>query len=186
VVAEQISSTLKHLPKQELSDDFNMKLFERIHNAPRAEQVREARLPKAAPSAFFYRLRLLAPALSLAGVLVIALTLFPGTAEIDTQSQPGIASVTDNIDTRPVSQGYRPTGMRGIRLEDARLESLAVAIAARNGSIFERLGRQQKRDFGTFSSGSLMQNVNQQPAGRRYILPNATSKQQRPPGDAAF
>lgn len=177
VAADQISGTVKHLPKQELSDDFNMRLFERIHNAPRAGQTESVRMPKAAPSAFFYRLKLAVPVFSVAGMLVLVLTLVTGTTEITPGDHPEVASAIGSApgveQTRPVSWGFHNTGLRGLRLEQAMLESLTVAVAARNRSILERLGRQQKRDFGTLNPRSLVRNVNQRPGNmRHYVLPN--------------
>jgi len=180
VAADQISETVKHLPKQELSDDFNMKLFERIHNAPRAEQAESIRIPKAAPSAFFYRLKLAVPVISVAGMLVLALTLVTGTTEMTPGDRPEVASAAGTApsveQTRPVSQGFQNTGLRGLRLEQAMLESLTVAVSARNGSILERLGRQQKQDFGMLSSRSFVRNVSQRTGNmRHYVLPNVPS-----------
>jgi hypothetical protein len=180
VAADQISETVKHLPKQELSDNFNMKLFERIHNAPRAGQAESVRMPKAAPSAFFYRLKLAVPVISVAGMLVLALTLVTGTTEIAPVDHPEVASAVGSASsveqTRPVSRGFHNTGLRGLRLEQAMLESLTVAVSARNGSILERLGRQQKQDFGMLNSRSFVRNVSQ-PNGnmRHYVLPNVPS-----------
>ena len=77
VAADQISGTVKHLPKQELSDNFNMKLFERIHNAPRAGQAESIRMLRAATSAFFYRLKLAVPVISVSGMLVLAMWHLP-------------------------------------------------------------------------------------------------------------
>jgi hypothetical protein len=180
VAADQISETVKHLPRQELSDDFNMKLFERIHNAPRVGQAESIRMPKAAPSAFFYRLKLAVPVISVAGMLVLALTLVTGTAEITSGDHPEVASAAGAAprveQTRAVSQGFHNTGLRGLRLEQAMLESLTVAVSARNGSILERLGRQQKQDFGMFNSRSYVRNVSQQTDNmRHYVLPNVPS-----------
>ena len=180
VAADQISESVKHLPKQELSDDFNMKLFERIHNAPRAGQAESVRMPKAAPSAFFYRLKLAVPVISVAGMLVLALTLVTGTAEMNPGDHPEVASAVGTApsveQTRLVSQGFHNTGLRGLRLEQAMLESLTVAVSARNGSILERLGRQQKQDFGMLNSRSFVRNVSQRTGNmRHYVLPNVPS-----------
>ena len=71
VVARQVGEAIRHLPRRELSDDFNMRLFERIHNAPREAGVEPAHMPKAAPSALFYRLKLAAPIASIAGMLIL-------------------------------------------------------------------------------------------------------------------
>jgi len=180
VVAEQVCETVKHLPRQKLSDDFNMKLFESIHNVPRAERTESVRMPKAAPSAFFYRLKLAVPVISVAGMLVLVLALVTGTTEmapVDYTEVASVAATTPGPErSAPASQGFHNTGLRGLKLEQAMLESLTVAVSARNSSIFERLGRQQKQDFGTLNSRSLVRNVNQRTGNmRHYVLPNVPS-----------
>ncbi len=118
--------------------------------------------------------------ISVAGMLVLVLTLVTGTTEIIPGDHPEVASAVGTApsmeQTRPVSRGFHHTGLRGLRLEQAMLESLTVAVAARNGSILERLGRQQKRDFGMLNPRSLVRNVNQQTGNmRHYVLPNVPS-----------
>ncbi len=180
VVAEQVSETVRHLPKQELSDDFNMRLFESIHNAPRAERTETVRMPKAAPSAFLYRLRFISPVIAVAGMLVLALTLSTGTTEVN-PAGPELATAVipaqSSEQAQSSSHGFASTGLRGLKLEQAMLESLTVAVSARDGNIFERLARQQRQGFGTLDSRSLVRNVSRRSGNMRYVLPNVPSRQ---------
>jgi hypothetical protein len=148
-------------------------------------------MPKAAPSAFFYRLKLAVPVISAAGMLFLVLTLVTGPADVNPVGGPELAadvSVKPGVEqVRPVSQAFRNSGLRGLRLEQAMLESLTVAVSARsNGDIFRHFGRQQRQGFGALSPGPLMHNVGQRAGnGRHYVLPNVPSTH-RLTKDAAY
>lgn len=183
-VFEQIGQVIKHLPKYELSDDFNMKLFEKIHNAPRAERIEHARMPKAAPSAFAYRMKFVVPLFATVAVLVFSLTFITGTSQVDTGYSPELASIeTPAVNTdrsEPVSHRSYLSGLRGLKLDQAMLESLKVAVSTHNGTIFDVLGNERKQEFGMLNSRSLVQSASGLGGNmRHYVLPVVSSTTKR-------
>ncbi len=170
----QINQALLHLPERKLSDDFNMRLFERIHNAPNGERVRTAHLPRKAPSGLSYWGRLFAPAVGVVGAMVLTLTfLVPGgTVETTPAFAPMSAENPGGTVDRYHSTGeYRPA-LRGFALDHASFDSMATT---RNVGFFEQLSRQQKRDFGAYGYYSpMLRNVNRSGSMRHYVLPTVS------------
>lgn len=191
-VVGQISQTVRHLPQHELSDDFNMRLFERIHNSPRVETPVAALLPKAAPSAVAYWGRYTAPAVAAISLVIFALTLFPVASDVDPRLGAGYTTITpgavSSVSSKPVVFSEYQQNVRALRFEHSLVDSLAAAASSSDGRIFHILGWQKKKDFGAFgympvlreASGSL-------PAGssRHYVLP-AVSPTRGLVRDAAF
>jgi len=177
-LAEQLSKAVSSLPKQELSEDFNMKLFEKIHNAPRSVETTRAHLPRRAPSLVFYRLKQFAPAIAVTAVLVLAFTFMVspdgpngiGGKQIAAGDaiQPTGHQMADNGgNVQPVN-----SGLRGLKLEQSMLESLSVAVSLRNGRILDILSDEQKAQFGSPGNWPGVQNVKTSgPSRSRYVLP---------------
>jgi hypothetical protein len=194
VVAEQINQTIRHLPKAELSDDFNMRLFERIHNAPRGVQLESAHLPRNAPSGFVFRIKYAAPVI-VAVALLLVTTSFVTTTDRETpENSPRYAMTGDNLPN--IQSPHRSSvpyvtgvGLRGLQLQQKTLDSLAerLTLANRN-SMFEMLGQQKKANFGRrFGQVPYTRNVMNVRGGanRHYVLPNISTNRSLV-NDAAF
>ncbi len=170
----QINQALLNLPKHELSEDFNMRLFGRIHNAPNGERIRTAHLPKKAPSGIIYWGKLFAPAATVIGAMVLTLTFLVPGATIDTA--PGLTPVTAEVqngtaDRQYATNYYRPA-LRGFALDRASLDSMAMMHRV---GYFEQLSRQQKRDFGAYGfDNPMLRNVSQHGSMRHYVLPTVS------------
>ena len=179
-LAEQLSKAVSSLPKQELSEDFNMKLFEKIHNVPRSVEATRAHLPRKAPSFIFYRLKQFAPAIAVTAVLALAFTFMVSP---DNQISPGNQQITgdnaiqaNDLKMADNSGAVRPVnnGLRGLKLEQSMLESLSVAVSLRNGRILDILSDEQKAQFGSPGTWPGIQNVKTSgPSRSRYVLPMA-------------
>jgi len=193
VVAEQISQTIRHLPKAELSDDFNMKLFERIHNAPRSVQIESAHLPRKAPSGFMFRIKYAAPAIVTIALLLVT-TSFVTKTDSDNSENGALIAVTSDgspsvqVPHRSSVPHVARVGIRGLQLEQKMLDSLSerLTLASKN-SVLEMLGKQKKEDFGRrFGQVPYTRNVNVQGgANRHYVLPNISTSRNLV-NDAAF
>lgn len=177
-LAEQLSQAVSSLPKQELSEDFNMKLFEKIHNAPRDVSAFQAHLPRKAPSMFLFGLKRFSPAIAVTAVLALAFTfmLSPdagigiGDEQIVTENSAppdGQRIVQNDANAQPAN-----SGLRGLKLEQSMLESLSVAVSMRNGRILDMLSDEQKAQFGSPGAWPGTQNVKTSgPSRSHYVLP---------------
>jgi len=190
IVVEQIGQTIRHLPKAELSDDFNMKLFERIHNAPRDERFESAHMPKKAPSGFIFRIKYAAPVLATVALLLVATSFVTTTEQGDPTNRPGYASsditaprvVSDPREEVPVSR----VGLRGLQLEQRMLDSLTDLVLAGSSTKFERLGEQKKQNFGDFGQRPFVRNVSMRGGmNRHYVLPSVSTNRKLV-NDAAY
>jgi len=177
-VADQVSDTVRQLPKHELSDDFNMKLFERIHNENRVENA-PAHMPRKAPSSISYWTRVLAPAAAAAVVVIVALGVMwsePGGNHSPVIPQ-GMASVPVggiDGDVLPAAASKYQTHLKGLSLDRALYDSLTAVFASKYGNQIERLSQQKKRGFGTLGPRPLISNVNQRGSNRHYVLPTVS------------
>lgn len=190
IVAEQVDQTIRHLPKAELSDDFNMKLFERIHNAPRGERYQSAHMPKKAPSGFMFRIKYAAPVLATVALLLVVTSFVSTTEQGNPVNHPGYAS-SDIRAPRAVSdpRGEVPStrvGLRGLQLEQRMLDSLSDLVLTGSSMKFQRLGEQKKQSFGDFGQRPYVRNVGSNSGmNRHYVLPNVSTNRKLV-NDAAY
>jgi len=180
IVVEQIGQTIRHLPKAELSDDFNMKLFERIHNAPRGERSESAHMPKKAPSGLMFRIKYAAPVLATVALLLVATSFVTTTERGGPTGNPGYAS-SDVAAPRVASDPRKEApatrvGLRGLQLEQRMLDSLSDLVLAGSSTKLERIGEQTKQSFGDFGQRPFVRNVSMRGGmNRHYVLPSVST-----------
>ena len=176
---EQVRAGLKAFPREELSDDFNDRLFARIYSAPRTEETRIHNVP----SILTYRLRSLAPVFAAAGFIVIAAFLaFSQFAIIG----GGNDSIADNDGStinsvnfqRPTVNYIRPTqtiSASEMALDAAKLESLQVATSMKDNKLMiDRMRLDASNKFGGFQerTNDLDEAVEERyNNSRKYIYP---------------
>jgi len=154
---EQVRVGLKAIPNDELSTDFNDKLFARIYSAPRTEETRLS----AVPSALVYRLRMLSPLMAAACVVFLLAWIGINQVSILNNDDSGIVQAENQliqkVNDRPISPAdkyYRYSNNR-LALEVAKLESLQVATSLQNNRLmFDRLRLEAASNFGGFNNVS--------------------------------
>jgi hypothetical protein len=152
---EQVRAGLKAFPREELSDDFNDRLFARIYSAPRTEETRIYNVP----SVLAYRLRSLAPVFAAAGFIVIAAFLAFSQFAIFGGGSDNIAdndgSTINSVKyQRPALNYIRPTqniSASEMALSAAKLESLQVATSMKDNKLMiDRMRLDASNKFGGF------------------------------------
>ncbi len=154
---EQVRAGLKSIPTDQLSDDFNDRLFARIYSAPRTDD--SATRIRNVPSAISYRVKLFTPAFVAATVVLIA--AFIGFNQLSIL-RSGEGSLAENEKTliqnvnqtpvRPLPQGFKISANE-IALDVARLESLQVATSLRDNKLMiDRMRLDAANNFGGFNS----------------------------------
>ena len=132
ILLEQMRAGLKAFPTDQLSDDFNDKLFARIYNAPRTEATKVSDVP----SEFVYRLRWLSPVITAMAVIFIA--VFIGYNQFSSPDAPPINyagtehQMIDNINQSAPHDPYvssYPFSASNLSFSAAKLESLQVAAS---------------------------------------------------------
>jgi hypothetical protein len=174
----QINQAIDHLPRHELSDDFNMKLFERIHNGGREVNTSSALLPKKAPVGLVYWSRVLSPVAALLGVVALTFVfMFPGG---NADSNPGLAQTPMAVSGAQQAYPAQPAtqyglGLNGMALHSGLADSITSTVRALDDRYFEWLSQEKKRGFGYLDSGrSLFHNAGQRGGQRHYVLPTVS------------
>ena len=179
---------LKAFPTDQLSEDFNDKLFARIYSAPRTEATKISNVP----SAFVYRLRWLTPVVTALTVIFIAVLI--GYNQFSAPDAPPIKyaetehQMIRNINQTAPDNSYAnsyPFSAGNLSFSAAKLESLQVAASLKdNRLMFNRLRLDATRNFGGFGNYTnlrpiMLDNYENQP---RLIYPvvNTASTTKQP------
>jgi len=180
---EQVRAGLKALPREELADDFNDRLFARIYSAPRTETTRISNVP----SVLTYRLRSLAPVFAAAGFIVIAAFLAFSQFAIIGGGSDNIADrdrgTINSVNYRPPEMNFtRPTqniSASEMALNAERLDSLQVATFLKDQKrMIDWMRLNAANSFGGFQdrTHNLDQTVEEKyNESRKYIFPVVTN-----------
>ncbi len=177
---EQVRAGVKSFPTEELTDDFNDRLFARIYSAPRTEATRISSVP----TVLSYRLKSIAPVFAAAGVIVIAAFLAlsqfaftgngAGDSYVDTQKS-GLINVSGEVPLVNPSSDFYPISAGDMSLSAARLESLQIMAAMKNNKmLMDRMRLDAANRFGGFQTrnNDLNQAVEERyNTSRKYIYP---------------
>jgi len=185
ILVEQVRAGLKSFVQEELSDDFNDKLFARIYNAPRTEVTRVSNVP----SVLAYRLRWLSPFIAAACVLVFAFWLSFNQLTSPDASKASYTNNTNSLiktvnEKPPVIDNYRRQfySPAGLAFSAAKLDSLKVAASLKdNHLLFNRLRLDATRNFGGYGNNTFKPVMQQTEPQTRFIYPvinNADVKKQ--------
>jgi anti-sigma factor RsiW len=155
LLIEQVRVGLKSIPKDELSTEFNDKLFARIYSAPRTEETRLS----VVPSVLVYRLRMLSPLLAAACVVFLLAWIGISQISILNNDNSGMVQAENQliqkVNDRPMSpeeKFYRYSNS-SLALEVAKFDSLQIATSLQNNRLmFDRLRLEAISNFGGFNN----------------------------------